>query len=250
MHHPNKKNYLSNLLKNARVHRRKLLFLLIDPDKFSEHWLEQIISHIDLNYVDAFLVGGSFLRVQSTDSTVLSIKKYTRTPVCIFPGNYFQISPHADAILLLSLISGRNPEYLIGQHVVAAPILEQSELEIIPTGYILINTGTSTSVHYISQTLPIPSDKKDIAAYTALAGEFLGLQCIYLESGSGSQQPIDPMLVEYVSKKISIPLIVGGGIRNTETAIDLYNSGAQAIVIGSLIEQNPHEFNNILKYIK
>lgn len=231
---------------NLSVQTNKLLFfVLVDPDKFSEQWFEGILSQAKIDRVNAFLIGGSFLKNHDITEVTLHIKQKTGKTVCLFPGNFSQLSEFADSILFLSLISGRNPDFLIGQHVIAAPILEKYKLEVIPTGYILINTGSYPSVHYVSQTIPIPSDKEDLVVYTALAGQFLGLQCIYLEAGSGSKTPVPYTLVEKVAKKISIPIIIGGGIKDAQTIMNLYNSGANAIVVSSLIEKNPDEIDKL-----
>lgn len=160
-------------------------------------------------------------------------------PVVLFPNSYLHLTAEADGILFLSLISGRNPEYLIGNHIIAAPILKQTQLEIIPTGYILVNCGNQTTVAYISNTTPIPYEKNDIAVCTALAGEMLGLKMIYMDGGSGAKQPISPTMIEAVRQSIDIPLIVGGGIRTVAAMEDAFRAGADTVVIGSAVEQTP-----------
>lgn len=163
----------------------------------------------------------------------------------LFPGNSFQLSYNADALLLLSLISGRNPELLIGKHVMVAPYLKISPLEIIPTGYILIDGGKVSSVQYISNTAPIPADKNDIAACTALAGEMLGLKLIYLDAGSGANNPISSEMISTVSAQIQVPLIVGGGIKTPAKIIENFRAGADLVVIGNAVEKNPNFIGEI-----
>jgi putative glycerol-1-phosphate prenyltransferase len=176
---------------------------------------------------------------------VKHIKKNVNLPVVLFPGNAMQIEPTADAILFLSLISGRNPELLIGQHVMAAPILKNTRLEVIPTGYILINSGKTTSVAYISNTTPIPEDKYSLAACTAMAGEMLGLQVIYLDAGSGAEREISPKMIATVRRAINVPLIVGGGINSSIKAMNALEAGADMIVIGNALEKDPDMLTEI-----
>jgi putative glycerol-1-phosphate prenyltransferase len=164
--------------------------------------------------------------------------KESGIPVIIFPGNAMQINQHADALLFLSLISGRNPEMLIGRHVLAAPLLKKSLLEVIPTGYMLIDSGAPTSVSYMSGTVPIPHDKNDIASCTAMAGEMLGLKLIYLDAGSGARYPVSPSMIAAVKKSVKIPLITGGGIRTPEKAYELCGAGSDMIVIGNVLEKD------------
>jgi len=175
------------------------------------------------------------------------LKKQTTIPVLIFPGSNLHIHSEADGILLLSLISGRNPELLIGQHVIAAPILRNSGLEILPTGYMLVESGKSTTVSYISNTQPIPSDKEDIAVCTAMAGEMLGLQLIYLDGGSGAQNPVPAKMISAVRRSISVPLIVGGGINSGIKAEQAWNAGATFVVIGNGLESNPDILQGIIE---
>ncbi len=189
--------------------------------------------------VDFFFVGGSLVTHYTQPDIIALIRQHTQTPVVLFPGNPLHIEPTADAILLLSLISGRNPDFLIGQHVVAAPLLKQSGLEILPTGYMLVDSGTQTTVSYISGTTPLPYDKPGVAACTALAGEMLGLKLIYLDAGSGARRPVPPALIAAVRETVSVPLVVGGGINSAEKAYDAFRAGADLIVVGNGIEQNP-----------
>jgi phosphoglycerol geranylgeranyltransferase len=207
-------------LRDRREARKKSIAILIDPDKVDD--ASRILPLINLaneNCVDFFFVGGSLITTTNLSDVVTRIKENVTIPVVLFPGNTMQVDPSADALLFLSLISGRNPELLIGQHVVSAPIIRNTRLEVIPTGYILINSGKLTSVAYISNTMPIPEDKYSLAASTAMAGEMLGLQCIYLDAGSGAEKEITPKMIAAVRKVTSIPLIVGGGMPSTPVPI-------------------------------
>jgi putative glycerol-1-phosphate prenyltransferase len=216
----------------------KKIAVLIDPDKHNESTLSKIAEISQKDGADFFLVGGSLL-FSAIDDTVNRIKQCSDLPVLLFPGNVLQITDKADGILLLSLISGRNPELLIGNHVIAAPLLKKSMLEIIPTGYMLIDGGNTTSVEYMSNTKPIPADKTDIAVATALAGELTGLKTIYLEAGSGAKHPVNGDMIQKVKRNVRIPIIVGGGIRDTKTLTHICNAGADVIVIGTAFEKNP-----------
>ena len=218
---------------------RKKLAVLIDPDKPSDAQVLSIVEKAKAADVDFFFVGGSLLVTDSLDHCIKLIKANCDIPVLIFPGNSLQISKYCDGFLLLSLISGRNPEMLIGRHVIAAPYLKLYGNEIIPTGYMLIDSGKATSVSYMSDTTPIPHDKDDIAMCTALAGEMLGLKLIYLEAGSGALMPVSTSMISKVSQMIKIPLIVGGGIRTPEAAADAVKAGADIIVIGTAFEKEP-----------
>jgi putative glycerol-1-phosphate prenyltransferase len=189
--------------------------------------------------VDHFFVGGSLVISSQLDSCIKQIKSSCNIPVTLFPGSPSQISSHADALLYLSLISGRNPELLIGQHVISAPFVKKSGLEIIPTGYMVIDGGAPTTVSYISNASPIPADKNDIAMCTAMAGEMLGMKLIYMDAGSGARKPITETMIERVANNISIPLIVGGGITDPEKAYLNCKAGADVIVVGNAIEKDP-----------
>jgi len=218
---------------------RKMLAVLVDPDKVSERHLDILCRNAESAGVDYFFVGGSLITRGSISHTIRALKNKSTIPVVIFPGNHQQIDPHADAILLLSLISGRNPEMLIGQHVQAAPRLKASELEIIPTGYILVDGGKMTTVQYVSDTTPIPIDKPEIAAYTALAGEQLGLKTIFAEAGSGALHHVPVDMIKAIRREIRIPLIVGGGIRTAAEACSVFNAGADLVVVGNHFEDHP-----------
>jgi len=217
---------------------RKQIAVLIDPDKTDTKKLQKTIDAANKANIDFFLVGGSLLLKNNLEETIVFIKKHSKKKVYLFPGNPAQICSKADGILLLSLISGRNADLLIGNHVQAAPLLKQSKLHIIPTGYILIDSGTATTVSYISNTTPIPANKPEIAACTALAGEQLGLRYIYLEAGSGAQNAVSQETIKAVRKMISIPLIVGGGIRSAAQIEAAFTAGADIVVIGTAIEKD------------
>lgn len=218
---------------------RKKLAVLVDPDKPSDAQILSIVEKANAADVDFFFVGGSLLVTDSLEQCIKLIKEHSQIPVLIFPGNSLQISKYCDGFLLLSLISGRNPEMLIGRHVIAAPYLKLYGNEIIPTGYMLIDSGRATSVSYMSDTTPIPHDKDDIAMCTAIAGEMLGLKLIYLEAGSGALMPVSTSMISKVSQMINVPLIVGGGIKTPEMAADAVKAGADIIVIGTAFEKEP-----------
>jgi len=216
----------------------KNLLLLIDPDKVNDNKMQQLIT-IALNAkVDYFLVGGSLVISNYLDECIQYIKKSCSIPTILFPGSASQISKYADALLYLSLISGRNPELLIGQHVVSAPFVKQSGLEIISTGYMVIDGGAPTTVSYISNAAPLPADKNEIAMCTAMAGEMLGMKLVYMDAGSGAKIPVTESMIYQVAKSISVPLIIGGGINEPEKAYMNCKAGADLIVVGNAIEKN------------
>jgi len=217
--------------------KKKAFAWLIDPDKYSVENISSQISLAELSGVDFIFVGGSLIH-NHVDELIIKVKSLSKIPVILFPGSPLQLSPDADAILFLSLISGRNPEYLIGNHVVAAPFLRKSGVEVIPTGYILIDGGQQTSVSYMSNTQPIPADKPDIAQATAMAGEMLGLKVIYMDAGSGAINRISKTMISVVANEVKIPLVVGGGIRTQSDVRDAYSSGADVVVVGNAAEAN------------
>lgn len=217
---------------------KKSFAVLIDPDKVDKSSLRQLIQLSHDAKVDYFLVGGSLVISTQLDEWVQFIKQESSIPVILFPGSPSQVTPYADALLYLSLISGRNPELLIGQHVVSAPFVKQSGLEIISTGYIVVDGGAPTTVSYISNAAPIPADKSEIAMCTAMAGEMLGMKLIYMDAGSGARKPITESMIEKVASTISVPLIVGGGITDPEKAYRNCKAGADVIVVGNAIEKN------------
>lgn len=216
---------------------KKLLAILIDPDKIES--LDKITLLAEKKQVAAILVGGSLISKGNVDETIMGIRKNYSGTILIFPGDFSQASSKADAILFLSLISGRNADLLIGKHVLFAPQIKQSGLEVIPCGYMLVNSGTPTSVEYISNTVPIPHHKPDIAASTALAGEMLGLKCLYMESGSGADHEVSSEMIKQVAGSVQIPLIIGGGIKTKAQIESAWNAGATMVVVGTVIEENP-----------
>jgi len=216
---------------------RKAVAQLIDPDKFDDVSLVDATDRAVRAGVDFFLAGGSLTHV-SVSGLVSRLKELSDIPVILFPGSLIQLTTFADAVFLLSLISGRNPELLIGNHVIAAPFLKRIRDRVIPVGYILVDCGGVTSVEYMSQTSPIPRNKNDIAVATALAGEMLGMQAIYLEAGSGAARPVDPVMISDVRAEINIPLITGGGLSTPEKISEAFSAGADMVVIGNGCEQN------------
>ncbi len=215
---------------------RKKLAVLIDPDKLVDKQVALTAEKTQKGRADFFLVGGSLVS-SSLDETIRIIKENSNLPVILFPGSILQISEKADGILLLSLISGRNPDLLIGNHVVAAPFLKKSKLEVFSTGYILVDGGNKSSVEYMSNTKPIPYNKEDIAAATAIAGELLGNKLIYLEAGSGALNHINEKMVAKVKQSINIPLIVGGGLSDVEAVKKVCKARAYIIVTGTAFEK-------------
>ncbi len=222
---------------NIKSKEKRALAILIDPDQAIDS-VAKIAQQCALHEVDFIFVGGSIVTAGVLSQTIAEIRQNCSCSIYIFPGNEFMIDDGADGILFLSLLSGRNPEYLIGKQVVSAPVLAASALDIVPTAYLLIDGGKETSVSYISNTKPIPADKPDIAMATALAGKLLGMQCIYMDAGSGALQSISPKMVNRVKQQVQLPLIIGGGIRHPETARELYKAGADILVIGNGVEQN------------
>ncbi len=218
---------------------KKSFAVLIDPDKVNDGNMEQLISLAVDAKVDYFFVGGSLVISDYLDECIQMIKSSCQIPVILFPGSPSQLSKYADALLYLSLISGRNPELLIGQHVVSAPIVKKSGLEIMPTGYMVIDGGAPTTVSYISNAAPLPSDKNEIAMCTAMAGEMLGMKLIYMDAGSGARRAISENMIEKVAGCIDVPLIVGGGITTPEKAYLNCKAGADVIVVGNAIEKDP-----------
>ena len=218
---------------------KKQLAILVDPDKADFKTLKKMASTAASSGVDYFLVGGSLLINNQLDECIKLLKDVSGLPTILFPGNTLQISWKADALLFLSLISGRNAEMLIGRHVVSAPYLKLSSMQILPTGYMLIESGRPTAVSYMSNSDPIPADKDDIAMCTAMAGEMLGLKLIFMDAGSGAINPVSESMISHVKQSIGIPLIVGGGIRTPEKAAESARAGADVIVLGNAVEKDP-----------
>ena len=226
-------------MKSYFRNNRPQLAVLVDPDHRETSAHESLLVELRKGYADIILVGGSTSRQDNIDEVCKELKAVTKRPIILFPGNPFQLSKYADAILTLSLISGRNPEFLIGKMVESAPIIHDYRLEPIPTGYIMIGDNASSAAAYMSGTMPIPSNQHGIAAQTALAGVMLGLQAIYLEAGSGSGHTIPVETIAAVRKLVDVPIIVGGGIKHPNQITSLINSGADTIVIGSILEEDP-----------
>jgi putative glycerol-1-phosphate prenyltransferase len=237
-------NIYKDILK-AKSEHAKLLAILLDPDKVVLETLSDLILKINQSPASHIFIGGSQVTTTIIDQLVVQIKQNSNLPIVLFPGNPSQISDEADAILFLSLISGRNPDYLIEHQVNAVPILKQTDLEIISTGYILIESGTETAVERISKTQPLNRDDIDYVVQTAQAGEMLGNKLIYLEAGSGAKHAVPLEMIKKVAQNIEIPLLVGGGIVDLQGIQDAYDAGADLVVIGTAFENNYNFFNDI-----
>jgi putative glycerol-1-phosphate prenyltransferase len=237
-------NLYQPLLK-AKLAGKKQFAVLIDPDKYSLASLSRVVTLAVNAGIDYFFLGGSLLLQDNQSQLIAYLKENTGIPVVLFPGNNMQLNNKADGILLLSLISGRNPDMLIGRHVISAPYLKASNLEILSTGYMLIESGCATAVTYMSNTTPIPAHKSDIAVCTAMAGEMLGMKLIYLDAGSGAKNPVPLTMIAKVKESIGLPLIIGGGITNPGLAKAAFNAGADVIVVGNGIENDPELITQI-----
>jgi putative glycerol-1-phosphate prenyltransferase len=244
------KNQIYQQLCTARHQKKKSFAVLIDPDKTDHNSLEKLIALGITAKVDYWFVGGSLVVSNHLEQLVVDLKTKSNIPVILFPGSPTQVTPRADALLYLSLISGRNPELLIGQHVLSAPAVKQSGLEILSTGYMVIDGGAPTTVSYISNATPIPSNKNEIALCTALAGEMLGMKLIYMDAGSGAQKPIPAAMIQAVAAQITVPLLVGGGITTPAKAAENCKAGANLIVVGNAIEKDPGLITEIGAAIK
>ena len=227
----------------AKETSRKLLAVLLDPDDINLEHLGVLISKINQSQATHIFVGGSLVKTNQMDLIINEIKQNCNLPILLFPGNPSQISEFADGILFLNLISGRNPEYLIEHQVNAVPILERTNLEVISTGYILVENGKESAVERVSKTKPLDRNNIDYISQTAKAGEYMGNKLIYLEAGSGAEKSIPLEMIEAVSNKIDIPLIVGGGIRTKIGIENAFKAGADLVVIGTAFENNPNFFN-------
>lgn len=232
-------NGIYKTLMGKKAKGQKQMAVLVDPDKVIPQQFRHLLDRAQRAQVDYIFIGGSLLIKDQIRACIQKIREHTSIPTVLFPGSPLQIYSEADAILLLSLISGRNPELLIGQHVVAAPYLKKSGLEVISTGYLLIDGGKPTTASYMSNTLPIPADKPDIAMCTAMAGEMLGHKLIYLDGGSGAFEPVPKEVIKMVREAVSLPLIVGGGIRSAKLAHQAAHAGADLIVVGNVLEKEP-----------
>lgn len=235
-------------LVNKKERNVKSLAILIDPDKIkNEKSLGTLLNVCKKSGVDYVFIGGSLIVNDTLNETVGFIKKNSEIPAILFPGSNLHIDKSADAILFLSLISGRNPDLLIGQHVAAAPILKNSNLEVLSTGYILVGNDANTTVAHFSQTSPIPTKKVEIAVCTAIAGEMIGMKLIYLDAGSGPKEEVPQEMIAQVKKSISIPLIVGGGINTTAKVYAAYQAGADMIVLGTAVEEKANFVKEVAK---
>ena len=239
------KGIYSDILE-AVTQQKKLLAVLIDPDKFCSENTKSFLKKINASVATHIFVGGSEVEDHTTESLVAAIKEYTSLPIVLFPGDITQITNKADALLFLSLISGRNPDYLIDKHVQAVSKLKQTQLEIIPTGYILIENGKETAVQRVTRTQPMLKNNRKLIANTALAGEFLGMKLIYLEAGSGAIEAISNDIISAVKQEVSLPVIVGGGIRSKKQIDEAYRAGADMVVIGTAFEENESFFRELI----
>jgi len=234
----------------AKKANKKLLAVLLDPDKIDRTQIDHLILKINHSPATHIFVGGSHVLSTDIDDLIIQFRQKCCLPVVLFPGNPSQISTLANGILFLSLISGRNPDYLIEHQVEAAPLLKKSNIEIIPTGYILIESGSETAVQTVSKTQPLRRDQADKITATAIAGELLGQQLIYLEAGSGAKNPVAPEIIKQVAENIDIPLIVGGGITTSRGIDNAYNAGADLVVIGTAFENDYDFFEKIFQTIE
>jgi phosphoglycerol geranylgeranyltransferase len=239
-----------NQILQSKEANQKLLAILLDPDKIVWDNLEHLLQRINESPATHIFIGGSIVESKILDELIIRIKENVDLPIILFPGNPSQISSHADGILFLSLISGRNPDYLIEHQVNAVPILKRMNLEVIPTGYLLIESGAQTAVERVSETKPLDRNNIDYVVHTAQAGEMLGKKLIYLEAGSGAKQAVPLEMIQQVAKNIEIPLIVGGGIVDLKGIQNAYDSGADLVVIGTAFEKDPDFFNYIVQKSK
>jgi len=223
---------------NAISEKGAAYLILIDPDDISGERLINFVRHCEKSGVDGFLVGGSLMMTNNLDDVLETISSISSLPTILFPGSVSQISSKADAILFISLVSGRNAEHLIGTHVIAAPIVKKSGIEPISTGYMLVESGSKTTAEYMSGSSPIPRNKPEIATATALAAEYLGMNFVYLEGGSGAEKSVPNEMVKMVSSALSIPVIVGGGIRDSKTAREKVGNGASVVITGNFFEDD------------
>lgn len=239
------KNKILTYLQKAKKNNDKLLAILLDPDKIELDSIKGIVQKINNSKADLIFIGGSLLFKNILDEFVGVVKQHTELPILLFPSSAIQISNNADGILFLQLISGRNPEYLISNQVIAAPLLKQTNLEVISTGYMLIESGRETTASYISNTKPIPSHKPEIAMATAMAGEYIGNKLIYMDGGSGALNPIPTKLISKVAKNVDLPIIIGGGLKTKEAIQAVYDAGATVVVIGTAFENDEKMLENI-----
>jgi putative glycerol-1-phosphate prenyltransferase len=228
---------LLNKFYELKAQGKKAFAVLIDPDKVNEDSFSHLMDLSKQESIDFFFVGGSLITSHIMEEVISQLKEHTDIPVLLFPGNSLHLNDKVDAVLFLSLISGRNPDYLIGQQIIAAPMLKRSGIEVLATGYMIVDSGQQTTVSYISNTTPIPHDKPNVAACTAMAGEMLGLKLIYMDAGSGAKKTISQAMIKAVQKSVDIPVIVGGGINSSQKAKEALEAGADIIVVGNGIEE-------------
>jgi putative glycerol-1-phosphate prenyltransferase len=228
----------------SKAENKKLLAILLDPDKIEMNTLETLIEKINQSPATHIFIGGSHVEVDIIDEVIIRLKQKTTLPIVLFPGNPSQISKEADAILFLTLLSGRNPDYLIEHQVNAVPILKKTNLEVISTGYILIESGTQTAVERVSKTNPLDRKNIEYVVQTAQAGEYIGNKLMYLEAGSGAKQSVPLEMIKKVSDNLKIPLIVGGGIRTKTEIMVAHIAGADLVVIGTAFENDSNFFNS------
>ena len=240
-----KKTLVYNKLNKSRPG----VLALFDPDRILSRDVKKLTEFVCKQGVKGILIGSSLLISHNFDKFVATVKKSADKPVILFPGGSHQVSVHADAIFFLSLLSGRNSEFLVGEHVKAVFLIKEYNLEVLSVGYILVESGSYTAVEYISNTKPIPRLKPEIAVAHALTGEFFGMKYIYLEAGSGGSKPVPHQMVKRVKETITVPLIVGGGIRTAKDATEIIKAGADFIVLGSIIEKSPNQFKRIMRSV-
>lgn len=228
----------------------KSMAVLIDPDHSSLKNFERTVELAQEQHADYFFIGGSLIMQDRMDECIKLIRETSNIPIVLFPGNNYQINSNADALLFLSLLSGRNPEYLIGKHVESAMRLHSSKLEIIATAYLLIDGQNSNTASYITQTMPIPNDKSEIALATAMAGQMLNMQLLYLDAGSGAKVPVPASMINKLHSHIQLPIIVGGGIRDAETIYHSLKAGADIVVIGNALESHPEYMKEMMEVVK
>ncbi|MBS7252732.1 phosphoglycerol geranylgeranyltransferase [Flavobacterium branchiicola] len=239
-----KQNNIHQQILEAKSKGQKLLAILLDPDKIAMEKLDNLLVKINQSPATHIFVGGSIVKTAILEELIVQLKQNTNLPVVLFPGDPSQISPQADAILFLALLSGRNPDYLIEYQVQAAPILKKTKVEVISTGYILIESGNETAVARVSKTKPLNRENFDLALATAQAGEMLGNKLIYLEAGSGAKNAVPLKMIELIAQNVEIPIIVGGGIVDLHAIQNAYNAGADLVVIGTAFENDSHFFES------
>lgn len=240
-------NTIYSNIQSSILNNKKLLAVLIDPDKFLIENTPRFFKKVNASIATHIFVGGSIVDDNQTDLLVSEIKKNTTLPIVLFPGDVTQITAKADALLFLSLLSGRNSDYLIGKHVESVSKLKNTSLEVIPTGYILIESGKFTAVEKVTRTIPMPRHKVQNIVDTAIAGQLLGMKLIYLEAGSGAKEALTEFIISEVKQALQVPLIVGGGIKTKQQLHSAYNSGANVVVIGTAFENDESFFDELKK---